>query len=348
MRRFLFWAAVFFGLFLTFHTIRISVREKDMAKVNVKKFKTDIFTITSPDLFAERNIMDTFGKRYGVTLKFKFKNNSDDYLNLKSDSDALIYPAFAFDNLWQANILKPIDTERVPNLKTLMEDTKHAIKEKYTKDKVYAIPIVYVPYAMFFSKTQLKESTSGREIISLTPSIAIADNYGTLLTLFKIFKLPVNDNSVSVLKKVLKGKAITYFNADDPIAMTKSLNDAKPKLIIAPSYNKNILERDFGSFEMILPSEGTYADYYLVSLLKTDDLELSHVFINHLIEPLIHRNLAEVMGMGITNHAAMADITPVLYNGLKMNDPKYLSDMISLKSEKELMQVKKMFEKMKH
>jgi len=60
--------------------------------------------------------------------------------------------------------------------------------------------------------------------------------------------------------------------------MPKILNEAKPLLIIAPSYSKNIHEREFGSFEMILPSEGTYAEQYLVSLLKVDDVELFHIF----------------------------------------------------------------------
>ncbi|GAB4437285.1 MAG: hypothetical protein OHK0040_08620 [bacterium] len=348
MRRFLFLAAVIFGLFLTFHTIRITVREKDMAKVNVKQFKSSIFTVSSPDLFAERNIMDTFEKRYGVKLKFKFKNDLSGYLNFSEDADAVIYPSFAFEKLWQSKVLKPIDTAKVQNIKTLMEDTKADLKEKYTKENaVYAIPIAYIPYALFFSKTQLKESTSAKEIIAIAPSIALADNYATLLTFFKIYKLPINENSVATIKKMLKGKTITYFNPDDPISMTKVLGDAKPKLIIAPSYSKNILERDFGGFEMILPSEGTYADYYLVSLLKSDDVVLSHVFLNHLTEPLIHRNLAEVMGMGITNYASMSDITPVLYNGLKMNNAKYLKEMLTLKNEKDYLTVSKLFEKIK-
>ena len=347
MRRFLFWAAVFFGLFLSIYSVRILVRERDMAKINVKQFKTKLFTITSPDLFAERNIVEVFEKRYGVPLKFSFKNDFDAYVALKTDTNAVIYPAFAFDNLMQAQILKAIDVTKVPNIKTLMEDTRTEITKKYSKDGVYAIPVAYVPYAMFFSKTQLKESTSGKEIISLTPSIALADNIGTVLTLLKIYKLPLQESSLAQIKKMLKGKVITYFNPDDPINMPKILGDAKPRLIIAPSYSKNILERDFGGFEMILPSEGTYAEQYLVSLLKVDDVELSHVFLNHLIEPLIHRNLAEVMGIGITNYSAMANITPVLYNSLKMNDPKYLSEMLTLKTEKEYHTAKKLFEKLK-
>jgi len=77
-----------------------------MTNVNVKQFKTKVFTITSPDLFAERNIVDVFGKRYGVQLKFSFKNDVDAYISLKTDSNAAIYPSFVFDNFMQAQMLK--------------------------------------------------------------------------------------------------------------------------------------------------------------------------------------------------------------------------------------------------
>lgn len=347
MRRFLFWVAVFFGLFLTIYTVRILVRERDMARVNVKQFKKDFFTITSSDLFAERNIVEVFYKRYGVQLKFSFKNNFEDYLALKMDSDAVIYPSFVYENLMHSKMLKVIDVQKVPNVKSLMEDSKSEMMRKYNKSGVYAVPVAYVPYAMFFSKSQLKESTSGKEIIALTPSIALADNIGSLLMLCKIYKLPVQETSIKQLKKILKNKTVTFFNPDEPISMSKILTEAKPRLILAPSYNKNILEREFGSFEMILPSEGSYAEKYLVSLLKDDETELSHVFLNHLLEPLIHRNLAEVMGIGITNYAAMANITPVLYNGLKMNNPEYLKDMFVINSDKDYANANRVFEKFK-
>jgi len=70
-----------------------------------------------------------------------------------------------------------------------MDDTRTEITKKYSKDSVYAIPVAYVLYAMFFSKAQLKESTSRKEIISLTSSIALANNIGTIITLLKIYKL---------------------------------------------------------------------------------------------------------------------------------------------------------------
>lgn len=347
MKRFLFWFAVFFGLFLTFHTIRIAVREKDMSKTLVKKFKKDVLYITAPDLFAERNIIEIFNKRYGVSIKFSFQNDLSKFLSLKSEADAIIYPTFAYNSIYSANLLKPISIEKLSNYKTLMEMAKKEVKEQYTKDKIYAIPIAYVPYALFFSKTQLKESLSGKEIIDLTPSIAMADNLGSFLFLCKVFNLPLKESSLSFIKKKLEGKKVNYFNADNPAEMVKELNETKPKLIVAPSYCKNILEREFGDFEMILPKEGTYAEYYLVSLLKVEDDDLSHVLINHLIEPLIQRNLTEVMGLGITNYSAMANITPVLYNSLKMNDEKYLSDMFILRKEADFFAAKELFEKMK-
>jgi len=53
------------------------------------------------------------------------------------------------------------------------------------------------------------------------------------------------------------------------------------------------------------------------------------------------------MGIGITNYSAMANITQVLYNSLKMNDPKYLSEMLTIKNEKEYDTVQRLFEKLK-
>ncbi len=348
MKRFLFWTAAFFGIFLTIYTVRIMVREKDMAKVNVREVKGKTFTIMSPDLFAERNIMDVFSKRYSAQLKFSFQNDLANYFDIKTDSDALIYPSFAFDNLYSSQTILPLDLEKIANIKTLMDDTKSEINNRYTKNgKTYAIPVAYVPYAMFYDKNQLKESTVAREIISTAPSISFADSFGSLLFMLKVYGLPLSESSVSQVKKLLKGKVVTYFNADDPFAMEKALNEAKPKLIIGPSYCKNILEREFGSFDMILPKEGTYADYYLVSLLKNEKGELSHVFLNHLVEPLIHRNLVEVMGIGITNYAAMSNITPVLYNGLKMNDPAYLKSIFKLNNKQEFELAKTIFAKMK-
>lgn len=343
MKRFFYWVLVFFGIFLTIQTVRLAVREKDMAKVNVKQFKNKIIYITAPDIFAEKNIMDVFKSRYGATLKFKFKNKNDEYLTLDSDADAIIYPSFVYEKLYSANKLNPIDVSKVHNVNTLMEDTKIEIKQKYSKTDAFAVPLAYVPYAMFFYKDQLKQSTSGKEIISLASSIALSDDVGSILTVFKIFNLPLKEKSVVELKKIFKGKKIFFYNADDPIAMEKTIKDAQPQLIIGPSFNSNIFERVFSRIDMILPEEGTYANYYLVSFLKNNDAELMHVFLNHIIEPLIQRNLIEVMGIGITNYNAMKNIKPVLYNTLKMNDSKYLKNMFILKDEEEYKTATKLF-----
>lgn len=347
MKRFLFWVLVFFGIFLTMQTVRLAVREKDMAKVNVKQFKNKLISITAPDIFAEKNIMDVFKNRYGATLKFKFKNANDEYLTLDNDTDAIIYPSFVYQKLYSAGKLMPIDVSKVQNLNTLMEDTQLEIKQKYSKTDAFAVPIAYVPYAMFFYKDKLKQTTSGKEIISMASSIALSDDIGSILTMFKIFNLPLKEKSVIELKKIFKSKTIVFYNADDPITMEKILQDAKPQLIIGPSFNSNIFERNFSRIDMILPEEGTYANYYLVSFLKNNESELMHVSLNHLIEPLIHRNLTEVMGIGITNYNAMKNIKPVLYNSLKMNDSKYLKNMFILEDEEQYNTARELFKAIK-
>lgn len=346
-KRFLFWMAVFFGLFLTVYTIRITVRERDMAKIESRRFQGKVLKVTSPDLFAERNIIEVFSKRYNGNIKFNFLNNTSAYIDLADigDSSIIIYPSFAFKNLLDKKIIAPIEIDKVPNVKSLMDIAKKDISEKYTDKSVLAIPLAYVPYAMFFSVSQLKQSLSGKEIIALTPSIALADNVGSLLMLFKIYNLSPEEESIKKIEKELKGKKLYFYNPDDSVGMSNSLSEVKPKLIIGPSYNVNILTRDFGSFDMILPEEGTYADYYLMSLTnKGEDKEISHIFLNHYVEPLIHRNLVEIMGLGITNYTAMKNIKPALYNSLRMNDEKYLSAMEILKDSSELKKAELLFE----
>jgi spermidine/putrescine-binding protein len=148
---------------------------------------------------------------------------------------------------------------------------------------------------------------------------------GSLLTLLKIFGLPQGPAGLAKLAGILPKAGVLFFNPDDPQAVSSLMSQNRPDLVIGPSFLKNLINREGGDHEIVLPSEGTYATLYVASLPKGSNEDLAIIFLNHLTDPMIQKNLSTVMNVGVTNQASLPSMAPVLYNALKMNDPAYLT-----------------------
>ena len=72
MKRFIILTLIIFGFLLSYQTLRIMSQQKYMADVNVNQFKGKQVKIKAPDIFAEKNIIDTFKIRYKAELKISF------------------------------------------------------------------------------------------------------------------------------------------------------------------------------------------------------------------------------------------------------------------------------------
>ncbi len=346
MKRFIIMTAIFFGFFLSYQILRIAAQRKYMSQISTKETKGKTLKIFSPDFFTERNIYESFKKRYDVNLKFTIKNTPKDFREIKNVADVVIYPSFLYKNFSKESII-PLDNNKIKNVENLMDNFMNFTKKNYTeKGSIYAIPVAYSPYAIYFNSSKVSKSIKGKDLINKSYKIAIADSYGSLLTLCKIFNKKPDTNGIEEIRKILNQKPV-IFNIENPAIGMSTLQKEKPDVIIAPSYLKGFFEREAGSLEAVLPEEGTYADLYLISIVENGDYELSYIFINHIFDPLIHKNLTDIMGLGITNKTSLSYISAVNYNFLKMNYPDYLDKLYLLSSEEEYYKTEQLFKDFK-
>ncbi len=319
-----------------------------MADFNPKETKGKFLRIISPDFFTERNIYESFNKRYEAKLKFTLKNNPESFNTNELTEDVIIYPSLLYPKLINAGKIQSLDINKTKNMENLMDNFIVLTKKNFSKEgKIYAIPVAYLPYAIFFNLSKVNKSTKGKELIKADYKIALADDLGSMLTLLKIFNLNLDKDGIDKITKTIKQKPI-FFNIDNPTIGLATLKKEKPDVVVAPSYLRGFFEREVGTLESILPDEGTYATIYLVSLLNSNNTDLGYIFINHLLDPLIHKNLTDIMGLGITNKNSLPSISAVNYNFLKMNYPEYLNNLFVLKSEEEYLQAINLFKDFKN
>lgn len=347
MKRFLILTAIIFGFMLSYQILKITAQRRYMADVNLKEIKGKQIKIISPDFFAERNIYESFNKRYDANLRYTLKDKPESYFQQDISGDVIIYPSLLYKKFLSTGEISPIDENKAKNIENLMDNFFETVKKDYTNNgKIYAIPIAYSPYAIYFNISKVNKSTKGKELIKPEHKIALADDIGSMLTLCKIFNIKPDKKGVEELKKVVNQKPV-FFNIENPSIGLATLTKEKPDVLIAPSYLRGFFEREAGTFETVLPDEGTFATLYLISNLSKGNSELSQLFINHILDPTIHKNLTDIMGLGITNKTSLPSISAVYYNFLKMNYPDYLKNLYLLKSEEEYNQAVSLFKDFK-
>lgn len=347
MKRFLLLTVMLFGFFLSYQILKIAGQRKYMSQFVTKDIKGKTLKILSPDFFTERNIYESFAKRYDANLKYTLKEKPEEIKDAINTADVVIYPSFLFKNMYDGKIL-PLEQDKIKNVENLMDLYANLTNKNYSFDgKTYAIPIAYSPYAIYFNPSKVVKSTKGKDIINKNYKIALADNLGSFVTLCKIFDKKPDKKGQEEIKKIISQKLI-FFNIDNPAIGMATLQKEKPDVIVAPSYLKGFFEREAGSFEAVLPDEGTFATLYLVSNVSGGDSQLGYIFINHLLDPLIHKNLTDVMGLGITNKTSLSSISAVNYNFLKMNYPEYFSKFYLISTEEEYKNIEKAYQEFKN
>lgn len=345
MKRFIILTLIIFGFFLSYQTLRIMSQQRYVADINVNQFKGKIIKVTAPDIFAEKNIIDTFTNRYKGVTKFNLVKNDGDFFNVNlEDTDVIIYPSFYYEKLLQSKKLINIDLSKVPNIDKLMDNHSKIMNEKYVaNNQILAIPSAYIPYAIFFDPEKIKPSTSAKNYFTENRKVAIPDGYESILALSKFFGISKDTNLIKSLFSKVKKENFILYSLDDLENAIKIFQEKRPDLIIAPVYLKGFFERRGGTIEMILPDEGTYATYYLTSLTNEREKLLSSVFLNHLLDPLIHKNYTNSFSIPITNKVSLNTLPALLYNSLKMNDPAYFEKIYLLKNEEEYKKAIKLY-----
>lgn len=345
MKRFIILTLIFFGFLLSYQTLRIMSQQRYIADINVNQFKGKVIKVMAPDIFAEKNIIDTFSNRYKGNVKFNLIKSDGDFFNANlDDSDIIIYPSFCYEKFAKGKKLLSIDTKKVPNLDKLMDNHSKIMNEKYLENnELLAIPSAYIPYAIFFDPEKIKPSKSAKDYFTENTKVAIPDGYESILALSKFLDIQISPNFIKSFFDKIKKKNLIIYNLDDLESALKSFQDKRPDIIVAPVYLKGFLERRGGTIEMILPDEGTYATYYLASFINDREKELSFVFFNHLLDPLIHKNYTNSFSIPITNKVSLNTLPALLYNSLKMNDPAYFEKIYLLKNEEEYKKALKLY-----
>lgn len=347
MKRFIMLTLIFFGFLLSYQTLKIISQQRYMANINVNQFKDKTIKITSPDIFAEKNVIDTFKGRYKASIKFNLVKDDIDFSSIKTDDlDLIIYPSFFSEYVKKTALA--LDDKKIPNLDKLMDIHSNIMKGKYIKNgSLFAIPVAYIPYAIFFDPEKIKPSTSAKDYLTKNRKIAIPDNYESLLALSKFLSINFDTDLLKSLFTKINKEDIIIYNISDLESVLKLFEQKKPEVIIAPVYLKGFFERRGGTIEMIIPDEGTYATYYLISLVNEREKELSFVFINHILDPLIQKNYTTSFTIPITNKVSLNTIPAVLYNSLRMNDFDFFKKIYLIKDESELKKVIKIYQDFK-
>ncbi len=326
-----------FGLFLTMYTLKIMYQQKYIATLDIKEIKGKTLNIMTSSLFSERNLIETFGSRFKSNIKYTIEEKNEKYFNIKNDEiHALIYPSFTYRQEGTGKGYQAMDESKLPNLLNIDDNHVEYMRKLYTiSGKLYAAPVAYVPYAIFFDKEKIKPSTTGKSYFTGNIKVALSGDYGSFLALVKILGLKPDMASVASIQKTLGKGNVILFDPDKLDAAADLIKKEKSLIVIAPIYLKSYMETRVELNEVILPDEGTYATLYLVSIVGDGELELSHIFVNHVIDPSIQKTLCDILGYPVINKLALKSMEPLQYNTLKMNTPEYFKNLLVLKNRKE-------------
>lgn len=335
MQKFVKFFLMAFGALLFWQVIiRIPYEQRYRQRTDVGQVSGRTLRVLSPDLFAEKNIFETFRGRYKAQLAFTFRNDADASLPPEDAAHAvLIYPSFAFAEVQRAARLAPIDPAQALNLANLADSYRARASERYGCGGMpCAVPVAWVPWALFADAARVNPTASGKPYFTGTRGwkIAVADRWGSSLALARIFGLAPVPGSAAALAALLPAADLRWFDPDDPADVSRVLRDEEPPVVLGPSYLKSLISREGGKHEMFLPEEGTYATLYLLSATEGPDLDLAVVFLNHLTDPTIHKNLATVMTVAIPNRLSQTTLEPVLASALRLTDPSYEGRLLVL------------------
>lgn len=332
MHRFFKYFLMAFGALLFWQImIRLPHEQRYQQRVERDQIQGRVLQVAAPDLFAEKNIYDTFAGRYGASLKIRFVNSPAAILDVPAMTEpVVVVPSFAFAAVRAASKLTAVQAVEAPNLANLLDSYREMALGKYgCGGGTCGVPVAWVPWALFVDRERVNPTTSGRPYFTDTRGwkIGLADDPGSALALARI--LGVADDAAA-LAALLPRKDLRWFDADDPADVERLMGQEKPAVILGPSHLKGLIAREGSKHEMFLPDEGTYATLYLLSVAEGPDRDLGIVFLNHLTDPTIHKNLATVMTAAIPNRLALATVQPVLTSALRLNDAAYAEKLLVL------------------
>jgi predicted solute-binding protein len=120
MKRFLLLTAIFFGFLLSYQILKITAQRKYMAQISTKETKGKTLKVVSPDFFTERNLYESFSKRYDANLRYTLKEKPEDFKNLQDMADVVIYPSLLYKSMIDGKILA-LEDDKIKNIDNLMD-----------------------------------------------------------------------------------------------------------------------------------------------------------------------------------------------------------------------------------
>lgn len=258
------------------------------------------------------DVIAEFQKKTGIKVNYtNYETNEELYNILKnsgSSYDVVIPSDYMINKLIAEDMLLPIDFDKIPNYKNVMEQYKNL---DFDKENKYSVPYSWGVVAMVYNKTMINEKPDSFS------ALWNKDYKGNIL----MFN---NSRDAMAIAMQLKGIDPSVVTKEDIDTATAYLKEQKPLLkkyvmdqvftemegdqaAIAPYYAGDIITMmdNNENLDYVLPKEGSNLFIDSMCIPKSSkNKELAEKFINFMLEPEVAKANSEYIGYSTPNQAA--------------------------------------------
>ena len=268
------------------------------------------------DYFGETTLED-FEQQFGVKVNL-YTFEDEEYMISALESNPGMYDlAVTSDStvseLVATRSLAEIDKENIPNIQYL---TSQFTNPSYDPDNTYSVPYFWGTTGIAVNTSIVTKNVTSWSILwdwNYSGNITMLNNkYEVMATALKLLGYSINTNNLSQLheaEQLLISQRPHIQGYDDPQTIIEKLVQGEVALAHCYVGEANIAADRNDNITYVIPSEGAplWVDTFIIPV-DAQHKYTAEIFINYILEPEVHADIANYQWQACPNEAATAFI----------------------------------------
>jgi spermidine/putrescine transport system permease protein len=263
--------------------------------------------------YLPQSVIDKFEQTYNIKVNYStFSSNEEMLAKLMAGGgqyDIAVASDFMVEILKKQNLIQPMNTEALPNLKNI---GSQFLNLPFDEENKYSVPYMWLAGIIAYDSSKVPDGaiTSYADLWKpeFKNSLTILDDERAIIGMtLKRLGYSLNETSPEALKKAkdeLKKLQpnVKSYDSDSP---KTSLINGESKVIFAWGAEASLAKRDNPNVKYVIPKEGLFLqqDNFVIPE-GAKNLKAAEQFINFIMEPEISAEISQYFPYGNPNTAA--------------------------------------------
>ncbi|GFP74785.1 extracellular solute-binding protein [Clostridium fungisolvens] len=263
--------------------------------------------------YLPQSVIDKFEQTYNIKVNYStFSSNEEMLAKLMAGGgqyDIAVASDFMVEILKKQNLIQPMNTDALPNLKNI---GSQFLNLPFDEGNKYSVPYMWLAGIIAYDSSKVPEGTITSYADLWKPefknSLTILDDERAIIGMtLKRLGYSLNETSPEALKKAkdeLKKLQpnVKSYDSDSP---KTSLINGESKVIFAWGAEASLAKRDNPNVKYVIPKEGLFLqqDNFVIPQ-GAKNVKAAEQFINFIMEPEISAEISQYFPYGNPNTAA--------------------------------------------